>query len=188
MSSKTFSYPMVAVLAVLSAHTSAQQPGDGVDGVNTGIRKKPHGEQVASATTDERGNFRFDNLREGEYGITFTPPKRTASNFHQPQGNPASMLVLTAYDGKPARMVLAKNYYESRSNTARLTVTGKGREDKPINIGFTWDSISGRATADPANARFMKLTYPVAPNEAGFKCGVGGCTVTGQLVLGSPAK
>ena len=179
---------MVAVLATLTAHTSAQQGGDGVGSINMGVRKKPHRELVANAITDDRGNFRFDHVREGEFAITFTPPKRTAANFHEPQSNPAAMLVLTAYDGKPARMVLAKNYYESRSNTARLTVTGTGREDKPINIGFTWDSISGRVTTDPANARVMKLTYPVAPNEAGFNCGVSGCTVTGQIVAGSPLK
>ena len=96
------------------------------------------------------------------------------------------MLVMTAYDSKPARMVLAKNYYESRSNTARLTVTG--RDGKPTRVGFTWDSVRGMVTPDPTNAQVMKLTYPVAPNEAGFKCGVGGCSVTGQLVLGPPTK
>jgi hemolysin activation/secretion protein len=187
MNSKTFLYPIVAALAVLSAHASAQQPGDGVGGVDIGVRKKPGGQQVASASTDDRGNFTFANLREGEYGITFTPPKRAANNFHDPKGNAAAMLVLTAYDGKPARMVLAKNYYSNKpTNPNRLTVTG--RDGKPTHIGFMWDSGSGTVTADPANARVMKLTYPVAPNEVGFKCAVGGCTVTGQLVLGPPAK
>lgn len=186
MNSKTFLCPIVAALAVLSAHTSAQQGGDGVGGVNMGERKKPGGQLVGTAISDEQGHFRFPHVGEGEYAITFTPPKRTVANFHEPQGNPAAMLVLTAYDGKPARMVLAKNYYESRSNTARLTVTS--REGKPTNIGFTWDSVSGTVTADAANSRVMKLTYPVAPNEAGFKCGVGGCTVTGQIVAGPPVK
>ena len=51
MNPKTFLYPIVAALAVLSAHTSAQQPGDGVGGVNMDVRKKPGGQQVASATT-----------------------------------------------------------------------------------------------------------------------------------------
>ena len=68
MNSKTFLYPVVAVLAVLSAHTSADQGGDGVGGVDSGIRKHPGGQLVASATTDDRGNFRFENLLAGEYG------------------------------------------------------------------------------------------------------------------------
>ena len=177
---------MVAALAVLSAHTSAQQQGEGVGGMNMGERKKPGGQLVGTTISDEQGHFRFPHVDEGEYGITFTPPKRVANNFHEPQSNPATMLVLTAYDGKPARMVLAKSYYESRSNTANLTVSG--RDGKQTHLRFTWDSVSRTVTADPANSRVMKLTYPVAANEAGFKCGVGGCTVTGQLVLGPPVK
>ena len=185
MNSKTFLFPMVAVLAVLAAGVVDASLND-VGDIPVIVKKKAGGAQIATAATDDYGKFTIANLREGEYAIAFPPPKRTANNLYQPQVNPAAMLVMTAYDGKPARMVLAKNYYESRSNTARLTVTG--RDGKPTHVGFTWDSISGTVTADPANSRVMKLTYPVAPNEAGFKCGVGGCSVTGQIIAGPPLK
>lgn len=186
MNLKLFLWSTLAMLTALSTNITAQQAGDGVGGVNTGVRKKPGGQHVGNAVTDDRGNFRFEHLPAGEYAITFTPPKRTANYFQQPHGNPAAMLVMTSYDGKPARMVLAKNYYESRSNTARLTVTN--REGKPTDMGFTWDAISGAVTADLANSRAMKLTYPVARDEAGFICVAGGCAVSGQIVYGPPAK
>lgn len=89
---------VIALFAALLLQASAlDTPGNGIGGVNVGIRKKPGKDLLANATTNAEGNFTFTGLATGSYTltVTMTPAQQQASNPN------------------------AKSFYESRSNTAR---------------------------------------------------------------------
>lgn len=69
---------------------AAARAGDGIGGVDVGIRKKPGMQQIASQRTAKDGSFAFTNLSAGSYVLTVNVPNAS---------NPA-----------------AKSYFESRSN------------------------------------------------------------------------
>lgn len=87
---------VITLFAVLLLQGSVWgAPGDGIGGVNVGIRKKPGRGYLSSAQTDASGNFTFADLAAGSYTLIFTIAK--AQQVVDPTG---------------------KSFYESRSNTA----------------------------------------------------------------------
>jgi len=84
------------VLLLLPAALVAA-PGEGIGGVDVGIRKRPGGQPAGSARTDASGTFAIGNLEPGSYTLVVSIP-----GGHR--------------DPAPDN---AKSYFESRSNTVR---------------------------------------------------------------------
>lgn len=87
---------VVALLTLLPTPLLAA-PGDGIGGVEVGIRKKPGGHPAGSARTDASGAFAIGGLEPGSY----------------------TLVVSIAGGHRDVTPDNAKSYFESRSNTVR---------------------------------------------------------------------
>lgn len=92
---KVFCAGFVVLLLLPAALLAA--PGEGIGGVDVGIRKRPGGQPAGSARTDASGAFAIGNLEAGSYTLVVSIP-----GGHR--------------DPAPDN---AKSYFESRSNTVR---------------------------------------------------------------------
>jgi hypothetical protein len=152
---------LLAVAGVLVAMLPlcvVAEPGQGIGGVEVGMRKKPGGQLVANTRTDQQGNFTFANLAAGDYAIMYGVPAVPA--------NPT-----------------AKSFFESRSNTARVEVNvrpAKGGGPPPRTASWT-PATNTLVTANASNARSA-----AAPGEMVIAVAAGD-TVTGRVTEQAPA-
>ncbi|MEA2163235.1 MAG: Carboxypeptidase regulatory-like domain [Thermoanaerobaculia bacterium] len=118
---------MALLVALLVPAAGWPAPGDGVGGVEVGVRKKPGGGQIVRTTkTDARGAFSLDNLEPGSYTVIITIP-----------GAPPS----------PPQANVSRGYFESRSNVARAMREGSNQVFRftgwPYSVSVNGADVSG---------------------------------------------
>lgn len=156
---------MVALSAfALLAPQATMRAGEGIGGVEVGIRKKPGMQLVATQRTAGDGSFAFKNLPAGSYVITIEMPGA---------GNPA-----------------ARSYFESRSNTVRhiaVTLGDKTTFDLPVKDGAF---VAARAAHDMNKniIRNIKARQSVEkPNEISIEIS-DGQQISGRVLAGAPTE
>ena len=145
-------YCVPAVLLSLCVSSVYAAPGDGIGGVEVGMRKKPGEQKPATTRTDAQGHFTFANLAAGDYGVSLLAPV---------QGNP-----------------MAKSFFESRSNTVRLKIRQAG--GAVVDLAFVWNPATNAMMAASSNLR-MATAQTAGPGEAMFRIDRDGGSVQGQL-------
>lgn len=152
--------PMPRGAPAASAPSTAElRPGDGIGGVDVGIRKRPGGQTAATTRTDAQGHFTFANLAAGSYDLVVTRPAQPSPT--------------------------AKSFFESRSNTAKVAVTLRsGTSGATRPLAWTWAPASGELVGGDSPGA-MRGMSPPAGQQGAQKSAVldvsAGDTVTGQV-------
>lgn len=140
--------------------------GEGIGGVEVGIRKKPGTRATERQTTAKDGSFTFKNLSVGSYVISISAPPSTnpnAKSFFESRSNMRITLVTENADktrsdpeqfefvAKDGALAAAKPRHDVAMNSIR-NIRARQARDKPNEITVDvvdGQSITGKITMEP---------------------------------------